>query len=106
MEAKNTSQESNAVYQALRTISMTDKQREEIMTACEEAYKLTPQEPIESTKVAEDKVICKMMLKGFPKALLDTVERILMPLQVKNKNGYVDYEKTNQYVITILLEKV
>ena len=97
---------SKALMEKLYRISMTDKQREEIVTAMEEAMKKSaPTEPLESTEIVEDKVVCKMMLKGYPKVLFDAVNKILDPLTVKTKNGYTDFEKTKKYVMTIMIEE-
>lgn len=89
---------------------MTEQQREDVIKACEEASKLAPQEPLESTKVDESKVVCKMLLKGFPNTLLNVLQPLLSSLQAKKSNGIVngivDLENTKKYAMTILIEEV
>lgn len=97
---------SKPLMEKLSRISMTDKQRNEIAAAMEEAIKKSaPTEPLESTQIVEDKVVCKMMLKGYPKVLNDALTKVLEPLVVKNKNGYTDFEKTKKYVMTVMIEE-
>lgn len=84
---------------------MTEQQKENIMKACEEANKLTPLEPLGSTKVDDGNVVCKMVLKGFPNTLFNVLQPLLSSLQAKKSNGSVDLENTKKYVMTILIEE-
>ena len=105
-EEKTPQAVSKVLMEKLSRISMTDKQRNEIAAAMEEAMKKSaPTEPLESTPIVEDKVVCKMMLKGYPKVLFDAINKILDPLTVKTKNGYTDFEKTKKYVMTVMIEE-
>ena len=94
------------VEEELAPVSMTESKRNAINKLITDALQKMPQEPIEKAPIEDDNVVCKMLLKGYPKVLLDTLERLLLPLQVKNKNGNIDYGLTGQYAITVLLEKI
>lgn len=94
------------VEEELAPVSMTESKRNAINKLIIDALQKIPQEPIEKAPIEDDNVVCKMLLKGYPKVLLETLERLLLPLQVKNKNGYIDYGLTGQYAITVLLEKI
>lgn len=94
------------VEEELAPVAMTESKRNTINKLITDALQKMPQEPIEKAPIEDDNVVCKMLLKGYPKVLLDTLERLLLPLQVKNKNGNIDYGLTGQYAITVLLEKI
>lgn len=66
-----------------------------------------PLERVEETKAEEDNVVCKLLLKGYPQYLFATLEPILKSLIVRDtKTGNTDLERTNEYVMTLMLEKV
>jgi hypothetical protein len=68
---------------------------------------MMPQEKVEETKVEEDNVVCKLLLKGYPQHLFASLEPILKSLIVRNtKTGNTDLERTNEYVMTLMLERV
>ena len=94
------------VEEELAPVAMTESKRNTINKLITDALQKMPQEPSEKAPIEDDNVVCKMLLKGYPKVLLDTLERLLLPLQVKNKNGNIDYGLTGQYAITVLLEKI
>lgn len=57
--------------------------------------------------VEEDpNVICKMYVKGKPNNLIEIVKNVLTPLNGKNSGGYYSETNTDNYALTILLEKV
>lgn len=87
-------------------IMLTDEQRSKLTDLFVAALKMVPEDHVENTKISEDNVVCKMFLKGYPMILGNTVDTVLKSLIVKNKNGYTDYERTSEYVMTLLIEKV
>ncbi len=58
----------------------------------------------ENNTVKDNNVVCKMYLIGSPRQLMNTMERILIPLE-EYKNGAVDKTKTKKYALTVLVEK-
>jgi len=90
---------------ALNGISLTDEQRENLTKYFILATDLIPRENVEETPIKEENVICKLLLNGAPNLLGATVDGILKSLIVKNKNGYMDTEKTGEYTMTLLIEK-
>lgn len=60
---------------------------------------------VENNVVKDDNVVCKMYLIGSPRQLLNTMERILIPLEEYKTNGAVDKSKTKKYALTVLVEK-
>lgn len=87
----------------LAKISLTTETREKILGIAADGM---PQERLEEAPIVEDNVICKMMLKGYPSSLFESIKALLKPLEVKMPNGDVDMSQTSQYAMTILLEKV
>ena len=87
----------------LNKISLTQAFRERLLEIAADGM---PQEPLEEAPIVEDNVICKMMLKGYPSSLFDSIRALLKPLEVKKPNGDVDISQTSQYAMTILLEKM
>lgn len=85
----------------LNKISLTTETREKLLEIA-----AMPQERLEEAPIVEDNVICKMMLKGYPSSLFESIRALLKPLEVKKPNGDVDMSQTSQYAMTILLEKV
>lgn len=62
---------------------------------------------VEETKVEEDNVVCKLLLKGYPQHLIESLEAILESLIVRDtKTGNTDLERTSEYIMTLMLEKV
>lgn len=87
----------------IRSIALSQEKRDKISSIVNE---LLPQEHIEETPLAEDNVMCKLMTKGHPKALYTVADAILSSLIVKNTNGTIDLNKTGEYVMTLLIEKI
>jgi hypothetical protein len=96
------------ITQALNEIPMNDTQRGNVQSLVTEALdNMMPPERVEETKVEEDNVVCKLLLKGYPQHLFASLEPILKSLIVRNtKTGNTDLERTNEYVMTLMLEKV
>ena len=96
------------ISQELASVSLTQEKRDNINALVTEALdNMIPQEKIEETKVEEDNVVCKLLLKGYPQHLFSSLEPILKSLIVRNiKTGNTDLERTNEYVLTMMLEKV
>lgn len=96
------------IAQELASVSLTQEKRDNINSLVSEALdNMIPQEKIEETKVEEDNVVCKLLLKGYPQHLFVSLEPILKSLIVRNtKTGNTDLERTNEYVMTLMLEKV
>lgn len=90
---------------ALNGISLTDEQRENLTKYFVLATDLIPRENVEERSIKEENVICKLLLNGYPQLLGATVDGILKSLIVKNKNGFIDTEKTGEYTMTLLIEK-
>ena len=75
---------------------------------------MTTIETMEQVKPAQQKkavdeepdVICKMYVKGKPNNLIEIVKNILTPLNGKNGSGYYSEANTENYALTILVEKV
>lgn len=96
------------IAQELNSISLTQEKRENINSlVCEALDNMMPLERVEETKVEEDNVVCKLLLKGYPQHLFSSLEPILKSLIVRNtKTGNTDLERTSEYVMTLMLEKV
>jgi len=96
------------IAQELDTIYMTQEKKDNINSLVTEALNnMMPLERVEETKVEEDNVVCKLLLKGYPQHLFASLEPILKSLIVRNtKTGNTDLERTNEYVMTLMLEKV
>ena len=96
------------IAQELASVSLTQEKRDNINSLVTEALdNMMPQEKIEETKVEEDNVVCKLLLKGYPQHLFASLEPILKSLIVRNtKTGNTDLERTNEYVMTLMLERV
>lgn len=110
---KATKQDLSTIYkrkiaQELAPISLTQEKRDSINALVTEALdNMMPQEKVEETKVEEDNVVCKLLLKGHPQHLMNSIEPILKSLVVRNtKTGNTDLERTSEYVMTLMLEKV
>lgn len=95
------------ISQELASVSLTQEKRDNINSIVTEALdNMIPLEKVEETKVEEDNVVCKLLLKGQPNNLFRAVEPILKSLTVYNKNGTVDTANTSEYVLTLMVEKV
>ena len=96
------------IAQELASVSLTQEKRDNINSLVTEALdNMMPPERVEETKVEEDNVVCKLLLKGYPQHLFASLEPILKSLIVRNtKTGNTDLERTNEYVMTLMLEKV
>ena len=96
------------IAQELASVSLTQEKRDNISSLVTEALdNMIPPERVDETKVEEDNVVCKLLLKGYPQYLFASLEPILKSLIVKNtKTGVTDLERTNKYVMTLMLEKV
>lgn len=96
------------IAQELASISLTQETRDNLNALVTEALdNMMPLERVEETKVEEDNVVCKLLLKGYPQHLFASLEPILKSLIVRNtKTGNTDLERTNEYVMTLMLEKV
>ena len=96
------------IAQELDTIYMTQEKKDDIKSLITEALdNMMPLERVEETKVEEDNVVCKLLLKGYPQHLFASLEPILKSLIVRNtKTGNTDLERTNEYVMTLMLERV
>lgn len=94
------------ITQALNEIPMNDSQRGNVQSLVIEALdNMMPLDKVEETKLEEDNVVCKLLLKGHPNSLFRAIEPIIKSLNILNKNGNVDLEQTPQYVMTLMLEK-
>ncbi len=96
------------IAQELASVSLTQEKRDNINSLVTEALdNMMPLERVEETKVEEDNVVCKLLLKGYPQHLFASLEPILKSLIVRNtKTGNTDLERTSEYVMTLMLEKV
>ena len=96
------------IAQELASVSLTQEKRDNINSLVTEALdNMMPPEKVEETKVEEDNVVCKLLLKGYPQHLFASLEPILKSLIVRNtKTGNTDLERTNEYVMTLMLERV
>lgn len=96
------------IAQELASVSLTQEKRDNINSLVTEALdNMMPPERVEETKVEEDNVVCKLLLKGYPQHLFVSLEPILKSLIVRNtKTGNTDLERTNEYVMTLMLERV
>ena len=96
------------IAQELASVSLTQEKRDNINSLVTEALdNMMPPERVEETKVEEDNVVCKLLLKGYPQHLFASLEPILKSLIVRNtKTGNTDLERTNEYVMTLMLERV
>ena len=98
---------SNSMDEELGKILMSDEQRDNFKkNAIKSVMELIPQENIEEKPINEDNVITKLFLKGNPNILHKTIEGILNSLVVKKQNGCIDLEKTGEYVLTLMIEKI
>ena len=95
------------IAQELASVSLTQEKRDNINSLVTEALdNMMPQEKVEQTKVEDNDVVCKLLLKGQPNNLFRAIEPIIKSLVVYNKNGTVDTANTSEYVLTLMLEKV
>ena len=96
------------IAQELASVSLTQEKRDNISSLVTEALEnMIPPERVEETKVEEDNVVCKLLLKGYPQHLFASLEPILKSLIVRNtKTGNTDLERTSEDVMTLMLEKV
>lgn len=96
------------IAQELASVSLTQEKRDNISSLVTEALEnMIPPERVEETKVEEDNVVCKLLLKGYPQHLFLSLEPILKSLIVRNpKTSNTDFERTSEYVMTLMLEKV
>ena len=96
------------IAQELASVSLTQEKRDNINSLVTEALdNMIPPEMVEETKVEEDNVVCKLLLKGYPQHLVESLEAILESLIVRDtKTGNTDLERTSEYVMTLMLEKV
>ena len=96
------------IAQELASVSLTQEKRDNINSLVTEALdNMIPPERVEETKVEEDNVVCKLLLKGYPQHIFASLEPILESLIVRDTNtGNTDLERTNEYVMTLMLEKV
>ena len=96
------------IAQELASVSLTQEKRDNISSLVTEALdNMIPPERVEETKVEEDNVVCKLLLKGYPQHLIESLEAILESLIVRDtKTGNTDLERTSEYIMTLMLEKV
>ena len=96
------------IAQELASVSLTQEKKDNINSFVTEALdNMIPPERVDETKVEEDNVVCKLLLKGYPQHLLESLEAILESLIVRDTNtGNTDLERTSEYVMTLMLEKV
>lgn len=96
------------IAQELASVSLTQEKRDNISSLVTEALdNMIPPERVEETKVEEDNVMCKLLLKGYPQHLIESLEAILESLIVRDtKTGNTDLERTSEYIMTLMLEKV
>lgn len=96
------------IAQELASASLTQEKKYNINTLVNEALdNMIPQEKVEETEAEEDNVVCKLLLKGYPQHLFSSLEPILKSLIVKNpKTSTTDFERTGEYVMTLMIEKV
>lgn len=96
------------IAQELASVSLTQEKRDNISSLVTEALEnMIPLERVEETKVEEDNVVCKLLLKGYPQHLFASLEPILKSLIVKNpKTSTTDFERTGEYAMTLMIEKV
>lgn len=90
-----------------KTLTISEEKRVQIHEAIKKAYDLMPPESVENTPIKEENVVCKLLLKGYPQHLMAALEPVLKSLVVRNtKTGNTDFERTSEYVMTLMLEKV
>ena len=96
------------IAQELASVSLTQEKRDNISSLVTEALdNMIPPERVEETKVEKDNVVCKLLLKGYPQHLIESLEAILESLIVRDtKTGNTDLERTSEYIMTLMLEKV
>lgn len=96
------------IAQELASVSLTQEKRDNISSLVTEALdNMIPPEMVEETKVEEYNVVCKLLLKGYPQHLIESLEAILESLIVRDtKTGNTDLERTSEYIMTLMLEKV
>ena len=95
------------IAQELASVSLTQEKRDNISSLVEALDNMIPPERVEETKVEEDNVVFKLLLKGYPQHLFESLEAILESLIVRDtKTGNTDLERTSEYVMTLMLEKV
>lgn len=96
------------IAQELASVSLTQEKRDNISSLVTEALdNMIPPERVEETKVEEDNVVCKLLFKGYPQHLIESLEAILESLIVRDtKTGNTDLERTSEYIMTLMLEKV
>lgn len=96
------------IAQELASVSLTQEKRDNISSLVTEALdNMIPPEMVEETKVEKDNVVCKLLLKGYPQHLIESLEAILESLIVRDtKTGNTDLERTSEYIMTLMLEKV
>ena len=96
------------IAQELASVSLTQEKRDNISSLVTEALdNMIPLERVEETKVEKDNVVCKLLLKGYPQHLIESLEAILESLIVRDtKAGNTDLERTSEYIMTLMLEKV
>ena len=96
------------IAQELASVSLTQEKRDNINSLVTEALdNMIPPEMVEETKVEKDNVVCKLLLKGYPQHLVESLEAILESLIVRDtKTGNTDLERTSEYIMTLMLEKV
>ena len=96
------------IAQELASVSLTQEKRDNISSLVTEALdNMIPLERVEETKVEKDNVVCKLLLKGYPQHLIESLEAILESLIVRDtKTGNTDLERTSEYIMTLMLEKV
>ena len=96
------------IAQELASVSLTQEKRDNISSLVTEALdNMIPPERVEETKVEEDNVVCKLLLKGYPQHLIESLEAILESLIVRDtKTGNTDLERTSEYIMTLMIEKV
>lgn len=95
------------IAQELASVSLTQEKRDTISSLVTEALdNMMPPERVEETKVEDNDVVCKLLLKGQPNNLFRAIEPIIKSLTVYTKNGSVDTANTPEYVLTLMLERV
>ena len=96
------------IAQELASVSLTQEKRDNINALVSEALdNMMPQEKIEETKVEENNVVCKLFLKSNPESLMNSLVPIFKSLVVRKRpSGDIDFERTGNYALTFMLEKV
>lgn len=94
------------IAQELASVSLTQEKRDNINSLVTEALdNMMPLERVEETKVEDNDVVCKLLLKGQPNNLLRALEPIIKSLVVYTKNGAIDVANTPEYIMTLMIEK-